>query len=69
MLSSLYSGTGVFRDTYRAGFIWEIYPDLTPPEYVGAWLLKPIIVLLGFWSGGRAGDFSEDCLERGGMLD
>ena len=31
-----YSGTGAFRDTNRAGFIWEVYPDLTPPEYIGA---------------------------------
>ena len=27
-----YSGTGAFRDTNRAGFIWEVYPDLTPPR-------------------------------------
>ena len=27
----MYSGTGVSRDTNRAGFIWEVYPDLTPP--------------------------------------
>ena len=30
-LARLCSGTGVFRDTYRAGFFWEVYPDLTPP--------------------------------------
>ena len=30
-----YSGTGAFRDTNRAGFIWEVHPDLTPPEYIG----------------------------------
>ena len=24
-------GSGAFRDTYRAGFIWEVYPDLSPP--------------------------------------
>ena len=23
------TGTGVFQDTYRAGFIWEVHPDLT----------------------------------------
>ena len=27
-----YSGTGVFRDTNRARFIWEMYPDLTSPR-------------------------------------
>ena len=26
----MYSGTGVIRDTNRAGFVWEVYPDLTP---------------------------------------
>ena len=27
-----YSGTGVIRDTNRASFVWEVYPDLTPPR-------------------------------------
>ena len=31
MCGSVYSGTGVFRDTYKAGLIWKVYPDLTPP--------------------------------------
>ena len=30
----LYSGTGVIRDTKRASFVWEVYPDLTPPPRV-----------------------------------
>ena len=25
----MYSGTGVIRDTNRAGFVWEVYPGLT----------------------------------------
>ena len=29
------TNTGVIRDTNRADFVWEVYPDLTPPpEYV-----------------------------------
>ena len=28
----MYSGTGVSRDTGRADFVWEVYPDLTPPR-------------------------------------
>ena len=33
-LRDMYSGTGESRDTNRAGFVWEVYPDLTPPpEY------------------------------------
>ena len=31
----LYSGTGVSRDTTRAGFVWEVCPDLTPPPSTG----------------------------------
>ena len=27
-----YSDTGVIRNTNRAGFVWEVYPDLTPPR-------------------------------------
>ena len=30
----LHSGTGVIRDTNKAGFVWEVYHDLTPPEYM-----------------------------------
>ena len=26
---NMHSSAGVFRDTYRAGFIWEVYPGLT----------------------------------------
>ena len=33
MCGFVYSGTGVFRDTYRAGLIWKVYPGLTPPKY------------------------------------
>ena len=29
----MYSGTGIFRGTNRAGFVWEVYPDLTPPSH------------------------------------
>ena len=31
-MMDLYSGTGVIRDTNRNGFVWEVYPDLTPPR-------------------------------------
>ena len=27
-----YSDTGVIRDAKRAGFVWEVCPDLTPPR-------------------------------------
>ena len=42
----VYSGTGVIRDTTRAGLVWEVYPDLTPPPCTGAcWA----------WLAGRVG--------------
>ena len=30
--NTMYSGTGVIRDTNRANFVREVYPDLTPPR-------------------------------------
>ena len=27
----MYPGTGVIRDTDRAGFVWVVFPDLAPP--------------------------------------
>ena len=34
-LARMYSGTGLSRVTNRAGFVWEVYPDLTPPRVLG----------------------------------
>ena len=31
-LLALYLGTGAIRDTNRAGFVREVYPDLTSPR-------------------------------------
>ena len=47
--SSLYSGTGVIRDTNSAGFVWEVYPDLTPPEYLGTRAFRVTVTLTFEW--------------------
>ena len=44
-----YSGTGAFQDTNRAGFIWEVYPNLTPPEYLGTRVFRVTVTLAFEW--------------------